>query len=61
MFPQKIMEVQKAIIIDSWNVKFSGVTISFKDKCVYTIFHMLTCFTQNIKASFCKLSHYETL
>ena len=29
------MEVQKAIIIDSWNAKLSGVTISCKDKHVY--------------------------
>ena len=37
------MEVHKAIIIDSWNEKLQGVTISCKEKHVYMIFHMINC------------------
>ena len=55
------MEVHKAIIINSWNAKFSGVVTSCKDKHVYMIFHVINCLVPSkIKASFSKLALYHT-
>ena len=62
------MEIHNSIIIDSWNGKISGVTITCTDKHVYMIFHVINYSSppqkkklkKKIKVSFSKLSLYHT-